>query len=110
MGERRVIAYLAEEAAKLKQLFMEKRTAEQPADDLDTWCMKAREAVLQAASTLQYDSAVYAGSQLGVQLGPSHLVTDSKSKANWTDRWRKRTTTNPSERKWRLPWKSSMAI
>ena len=69
-GHEKIISVPRMRAAKLKQLFMEKGTAEQPADDLDTWCMKAREAVLQAASTLQYDSAVYAGSQLGVQLRP----------------------------------------
>ena len=57
-------------AAKLKELFKENRTAKQPADELDKWCMKAREAVLQAASTLQYDSAVYAGRQLDVELRP----------------------------------------
>ena len=55
-------------AAKLKELFQ--GTAKQPPDELDKWCMKAREAVLQAASTLQYDSSVYAGRQLDVELRP----------------------------------------
>ena len=69
-GHEKIISVPRMRAAKLKQLFMENKTAKQPGDDLDKWCMKAREAVLQAASTLQYDSAVYAGSQLGVQLRP----------------------------------------
>ena len=39
-------------------------------DELSRWCEQARQAVLQAASTLQYDSAVLPGTQLGVTLRP----------------------------------------
>merc|ERR1712185_550031 len=69
-GHEKIISVPRMRAAKLKELFTENRTAKQPADELDKWCMKAREAVLQAASTLQYDSSVYAGRQLDVELRP----------------------------------------
>ena len=65
-GHEKIISVPRIRAAKLKQLFMENKTA----DELETWCTKAREAVLQAACQLQYDSAVYTGRQLDVQLRP----------------------------------------
>ena len=57
-------------AARLKQLFTKAAATEHGEDELSRWCQQAREAVLQAACTLQYDSAVYSGAQLGVTLRP----------------------------------------
>ena len=57
-------------AARLKQLFTKAAATEHDEDELSRWCQRAREAVLQAACTLQYDSAVYSGAQLGVTLRP----------------------------------------
>ena len=39
-------------------------------DELSRWCRQVRQAVLQAACTLQYDSVVLPGTQLGVARRP----------------------------------------
>ena len=62
---------------------MENKTSKQPADDLEIWCKKAREAVLQAASMLQYDSAVYTGRQLGVPLRPEPFSARQQKQCKW---------------------------
>ena len=57
-------------AARLKHLFTEATATEHGENELSRWCQQARQAVLQAACTLQYDSAVFSGTQLGVTLRP----------------------------------------
>ena len=68
-GHEKVISVPRTRAARLKQLFAG-NTTEEGENELTKWCQKAREAVLQAACTLQYDSAELTGTQLGVTLRP----------------------------------------
>ena len=82
-GHAKIISVPRMRAAKLKQLFMDNKTGQQPADDLEIWCSKAREAVLQAASMLQYDSAVYTGRQLDVQLRPEPFSARQQRQSKW---------------------------
>ena len=69
-GHEKIISVPRMRAARLKELFMKSTSGKEPTDELAIWCRKAREAVLQAASMMQYDSAVYTGRQLGVELRP----------------------------------------
>ena len=58
-------------AARLKTLFSQPATgAEHSDDELARFCERARNELMRAASTLQYDSAVLSGRQLGVPLRP----------------------------------------
>jgi HAMP domain-containing protein len=68
-GHEKIISMPRTRAARLKQLFTAAAT-EHGEDELTRWCQQARDAVLQAACTLQYDSAVLPGIQLGVTLRP----------------------------------------
>ena len=69
-GHEKIISVPRTRAARLKHLFRQAAATERGEDELSRWCQQAREAVLQAACTLQYDSAVLSGSQLGVPLRP----------------------------------------
>ena len=69
-GHEKIISVPRTRAARLKQLFTKAATTEHGDNELSRWCQQAREARLQAASTLQYDSAVYPRAQLGVSLRP----------------------------------------
>ena len=68
-GHEKIISVPRWRAARLKQLFTTGAT-EHRDDELAKWCTRAREALLHAAATLQYDSAVLSGKQLGVPLRP----------------------------------------
>ena len=58
-------------AARLKELFARSAAAgEHSEDELARCCCVARQELLRAASSLQYDSAVVPGRQLGVPLRP----------------------------------------
>ena len=69
-GHEKIISVPRTRAARLKHLFTEAAATEHGEDELSRWCQQARQAVLQAACTLQYDSAVFSGTQLGVTLRP----------------------------------------
>ena len=73
-GHEKVISVPRSRAARLKQVFTATAT-EHGTNDLTQWCEKARDAVLRAASTLQYDSAVLPGAQLGVALRPEPFTS-----------------------------------
>ena len=67
-GHEKIISVPRTRTVRLQQLFTDASAKEHSEDELGRWCQQAREAVLQAACTLQYDSAVYSGAQLGVTL------------------------------------------
>ena len=69
-GHEKIISVPRTRAARLKHLFKKAFATEHGEDELSRWCEQARQAVLQAAATLQYDSAVLPGTQLGVTLRP----------------------------------------
>ena len=69
-GHEKIISVPRTRAAQLKHLFKQAAATEHGEDELSRWCQQARQAVLQAACTLQYDSAVLSGTQLGVPLRP----------------------------------------
>ena len=69
-GHEKIISVPRTRAARLKQWFRQAAATEHGEDELSRWCQQARQAVLQAACTLQYDSAVLSGTQLGVPLRP----------------------------------------
>ena len=69
-GHEKIISVLRTRAARLKHLFTKAAATEHGEDELSRWCQQARQAVLQAACTLQYDSAVFTSTQLGVTLRP----------------------------------------
>ena len=69
-------------AATLKELFTAHAT-EHRKDALSEWCTKAREEVLRAACTLQYDSAVLTGTQLGVMLRPEPFTTQQQKRTKF---------------------------
>merc|ERR1712232_1058621 len=54
-GHEKIISVPRTRAARLKQLFTKTAATEHCEDELSKWCQQAREAVLQAACTLQYD-------------------------------------------------------
>ena len=68
-GHEKVISVPQTKAARLEELFAASAT-EQGEYELTKWCEQAREALLQAAESLQYDSATLSGKQLGVELLP----------------------------------------
>jgi len=68
-GHEKIISVPRWRAARLKRLFTAAST-EHGDGELTQWCARAREALLRAACTLQYDSAVLPGVQLGVSLRP----------------------------------------
>ena len=69
-GHEKIISVPRTRAARLKHLFKKAAATKHGEDELSRWCQQARQAVLQAACTLQYDSAVLSGTQLGVTLRP----------------------------------------
>ena len=69
--------------ARLKQSFKKAAATEHSEDKLSRWCQQAREAVLQAACTLQYDSAVYLGTQLGVTLRPEPFSSQQRQRSKF---------------------------
>ena len=74
-GHEKTISVPRTSAARLKQLFTNAAATEHGEDELSRWCQQAREAVLQAACTLQYDSAIHSGTQLGVtSVSYTHLT------------------------------------
>ncbi len=67
-------------AAHLKRSVKKAAATEHSEDGLSRWCQQAREAVLQAACTLQYDYAVYLGTQLGVTLRPEPFSSQQQQR------------------------------
>ena len=82
-GHEKIISVPRTRAARLKQLFTKAAATEHGEDELSRWCQQAREAVLQAACTLQYDSAVYAGAQLGVTLRPEPFTSRQQQRSRF---------------------------
>ena len=81
-GHEKVISVPRTRAARLKQLFTATAT-EHGSDELGQWCERARDAVLRAASTLQYDSAVLPGTQLGVALRPEPFTSIQQKRSRY---------------------------
>ena len=81
-GHEKIISVPRMRAAKLKELFTAAAT-EHREDALTEWCRKAREAVLEAACSLQYDSAVLSGTQLGVTLRPEPFTTQQQKRTKF---------------------------
>ena len=82
-GHGKIISVPQTRAARLKQLFTRAAATEHGEDELSRWCQQAREAVLQAACTLQYDSGVYAGAQLGVTLRPEPFTSRQQQRSRF---------------------------
>ena len=85
-------------AARLKQLFTNAVATEHGEDELSRWWQQAREAVLQAACTLQYDSAVYAGAQLGVTLRPEPFTSRQQQRSRFDGQVEEADDNAPSRR------------
>jgi hypothetical protein len=81
-GHEKVISVPRTRAARLKQLFAANAT-ERGEDELTQWCQQTREAVLRAACTLQYDSAVLTGTQLGVTLRPEPFTKQQQKRSRF---------------------------
>ena len=69
-GHGKYISVPRTRAARLKAQFARAAATEHGEQELANFCSAARRALLRAASTLQYDSAVLPGQQLGVDLRP----------------------------------------
>ena len=82
-GHEKIISVPRTRAARLKQLFTDATATEHGEDELSRWCEQARQAVLQAACTLQYDSAVYSGTQLGVTLRPEPFSSQQQKRSKF---------------------------
>ena len=83
MATKKIISVPRARAARLKQLFTKAAATEHDVDELSRWCQRAREAVLQAVCTLQYDSAVYSGAQLGVTLRPEPFSSRQQQRSRF---------------------------
>ena len=81
-GHEKVISVPRTRAARLKQLFAANAT-ERGEDELTQWCQQTRDAVLRAACTLQYDSAVLTGTQLGVTLRPEPFTPQQQKRSRF---------------------------
>ena len=81
-GHEKIISVPRTRAAQLKQLFAATAT-EHGEDELSRWCQQTREAVLRAACTLQYDSAVLTGTQLGVTLRPEPFTVQQQKRSRF---------------------------
>ena len=81
-GHEKVISVPRTRAARLKQLFAANAT-ERGEDELTQWCRQTRDAVLRAACTLQYDSAVLTGTQLGVTLRPEPFTPQQQKRSRF---------------------------
>ena len=97
-------------AARLKQLFTNAAATEHGEEELSRWCQQAREAVLQAACTLQYDSAVYSGAQLGVTLRPEPFTSRQQQRSRFDGQVGRPTITHPVDVSFLSLRKSSTAI
>jgi hypothetical protein len=73
-GHEKITSVPQTRAARLKELFTA-TASEHGQDELSRWCERARQAILQAAVTLQYDSAILSGTQLGVPLPPEPFTS-----------------------------------
>ena len=70
-GHEKVVSVPRTRAARLKELFSQSAAAAEHAEDeLSRFCKAARQELLRAACSLQHDSAVVSGRQLGVPLRP----------------------------------------
>ena len=70
-GHQKLMCVPRTRAARLKELFTRSAAAAEHAEDeLARFCRVARQELLRAACSLQYDSAVVPGRQLGVPLRP----------------------------------------
>ena len=69
-GHEKITSVPRMRAARLKQLFTAVATERGGEDELARWCKRAREELLRAACSLQYDSAILSGAQLQVDLLP----------------------------------------
>ena len=81
-GHEKVISVPQTRAARLKKLFAAAAT-ERGEEELTEWCRRAREALLQAATTLQYDSAILSGEQLGVPLPPEPFTSQQQKRSKF---------------------------
>lgn len=81
-GREKVISVPRTRAARLKKLFAATAT-EHCEDELAEWCRHAREAVLEAACALQYDSAVLPGTQMGVSLPPEPFASQQQKRSKF---------------------------
>ena len=71
-----------ERCARLKELFAAGAT-EHGDDALGQWLQRVRERVTAAASTLQYDSAVLAAEQLGVEVPPEPFTERQRRQSRY---------------------------
>ena len=97
-GHEKIISVPRTRAARLKQLFTKAAGTEHGEDELNRWCQQAREAVLQAACTLQYDSAVYSGAQLGVTLRPEPFSSRQQQRSRFDGQVEEADDNAPSRR------------
>ena len=82
-GHKKIISVPRTTAARLKHIFTKAAATEHEEEELRRWCQQAREAVLQAACTLQYDSAVHSGTQLGVALRPEPFSSRQQQRSKF---------------------------
>ena len=106
-GHEKIISVPRTRAARLKQLVTNAAATEHGEDELSRWSQQAREAVLQAACTLQYDSAVYSGAQLGVTLRPEPFTSRQQQRSRFDGQVEEADDNAPSRRSLR---KSPTAI
>jgi len=82
-GHEKIISVPKIRAARLHQLFTKAAASADGQNELSTWVQRCREAILQAASTLQYDSAVHSAAQLGVQVRPEPFSKKQQSRCRF---------------------------
>ena len=85
-------------AARLKQLFTKAAATEHGEDELSRWYQQARAVVLQAACTLQSDSAEYSGAQLGVTLRPEPFTSRQQQRSRFDGQVEEADDNAPSRR------------
>jgi hypothetical protein len=81
-GHEKVISVPRTRAARLEELFAASAT-EHGENELTRFCDEARKAILEAAETLQYDSAVLPGTQLGVHLRPEPFTEQQQKRSRF---------------------------
>ena len=82
-GHEKIISVPKIRAARLYELFTKAASCSETPNELTAWVRRGREAILQAASTLQYDSAVHSGAQLGVTLRPEPFSKLQQSRSRF---------------------------
>ena len=97
-GHGKYISVPRTRAARLKLLFTKAAATEHGDNELNRWCQQTREAILQAASTLQYDSAVYPGAQLGVPLRPEPFTSRQQQRSRFDGKVEEADDNAPSRR------------